>query len=58
MKQYEIYFTLYGKNLKTTVFADSEELAYETVRNNLVFHKDRTEVRDNVEYLKSIFGFK
>ena len=58
MKQYEIYFTLYGKNLKTTVFAESEEDAYEAVRNNLVFHKNRTKVRDNVEYLKNIFGFK
>ena len=58
MKQYEVYFTIYGKHLKTTVFAESEELAYETVRNNLVIHKDRTKVRDNVEYLKSIFGFK
>ncbi len=58
MKKYEIYFTLYGKNLKTTVFAESEELAYETIRNNLVFHKNRTKVRDNVEYLKDIFGFK
>lgn len=58
MKQYEVYFTIYGKHLKTTVFAESEELAYEAVRNNLVFHKNRTKVRDNVEYLKNIFGFK
>ena len=58
MKQYEIYFTIYGKNLKTTVFAESEELAYETVRNNLIIHKNRTKVRDDVEYLKNIFGLK
>ena len=58
MKQYEIYFTLYGKNLKTTVFAESEELAYETIRNCLIFHKDRTKVSNPLEDLKDIFGFK
>lgn len=59
MKQYEIYFTIYGKHLKTTVFAESEELAYETIRNNLVFHKNRTKVLgDPLEDLKNIFGFK
>lgn len=58
MKQYEVYFSLYGKHLKTTVYAESEELAYDTVRSNLVIHKNKTKVRDDLEYLKNIFGIK
>ena len=59
MKQYEVYFTIYGKHLKTTVFAESEELAYKQVRDCLIIHKDRTKVLGNpLEDLKNIFGFK
>lgn len=59
MKQYEIYFTIYGKHLKTTVYAESEEDAYEAIRKKIVFHKNKTRVLDDsLEYLKNIFGFK
>lgn len=59
MKEYEIYFSIFGKNLKTTVVAYSEEDAYEMIRDKIVFHKERTKVKDNpVEFLKNIFGFK
>lgn len=59
MKQYEIYFSLFGKHLKTTVYAESEEDAYEAIRNKIVFHKAKTKVGyDPVDYLKSVFGFK
>ena len=59
MREYEIYFSIFGKNLKTTVMAYSEEDAYEAVRDKIVFHKARTKVKDNpVEYLKNIFGIK
>lgn len=59
MKEYEIYFSIFGKNLKTTIMAYSEEDAYERVRDKIVFHKERTKVKDNsVEFLKNIFGFK
>lgn len=59
MKQYKIYFSLFGKHLKTTVYAESEEDAYEAIRKKIVFHKDKTIVGDDpVEHLKNIFGFK
>jgi hypothetical protein len=58
MKQYEVYFTIYGKHLKTTVMAYSEEDAYRQVRERLIIHKDRTKVSDPLEDLKNIFGFK
>ena len=59
MREYEIYFSIFGKHLKTTIMAYSEEDAYEMIRDKIVFHKERTKVKDNsVEYLKNIFGFK
>lgn len=59
MREYEIYFSIFGKNLKTTVMAYSEEDAYEMIRDKIVFHKKRTRVKDNpVEFLKNTFGFK
>lgn len=59
MKEYEIYFSIFGKNLKTTIMAYSEEDAYEKIRDKIVFHKERTKVKDNsVEFLKNIFGIK
>lgn len=59
MKEYEIYFSIFGKHLKTTIMAYSEEDAYEKIRDKIVFHKERTKVKDNtVEFLKNMFGFK
>lgn len=59
MKEYEIFFSIFGKHLKTTIMAYSEEDAYEKIRDKIVFHKERTKVKDNpVEYLKNMFGFK
>ena len=39
MKNYDVYFEIYGKKLKTTILAESEEKAKENVRNKIVFHK-------------------
>ena len=59
MKEYEIYFSIFEKHLKTTIMAYSEEDAYEKIRNKIVFHKERTKIKDNpVEFLKNMFGFK
>lgn len=39
--------------------AYSEEDACEKIRDKIVFHKERTKVKDHpVEFLKNIFGFK
>ncbi len=59
MKEYEIYFSIFGKHLKTTIMAYSEEDAYDMVRDKLIFYKSKTKVKENpVEYLKNIFGIK
>lgn len=38
MKNYTIYFELYGKKMKTTVSAESKEKAKDVVRNKIYFH--------------------
>lgn len=59
MKEYEVYFSIFGKHLKTTIMAYSEEDAYAKIRDKIVFHKERTKVKDkSVEFLKNIFGLK
>ena len=58
MNEYEIYFSLFGKNMRTTVTARSEDEAYEIVRNKIVFHKGKTRLRDNADRLMNIFGMK
>ena len=58
MTEYEIYFSFFGRHLKTTVSANSEDEAYNIVRNKIVFHKERTKTVDDVDRLMNIFGIK
>lgn len=59
MNEYIIYFSFFGRNLKTTVSANSEEEAYEIIRNKITFYKEKTVVvSDNVDRLMRIFGMK
>lgn len=54
---YTIYFSIFGKNLKTNVKAGSEREAQQIIRDKIIFHESKTEIReDPVEYLKNIFG--
>jgi hypothetical protein len=39
MREYHVYFELYGKKMRSTVFATNEEQAKEVVREKLTFHK-------------------
>jgi hypothetical protein len=42
MNEYTLYFSLYGKKMKTTVSASSEQEAKQIVRDKIVFHKIET----------------
>ena len=54
---YTIYFSIFGKNLKTSVKAGSEREAQQIIRDKIIFHESKTEIReDPVEYLKNMFG--
>lgn len=39
MKNYDIYFEMYGRKMKTTILAENEEKAKEAVLNKIIFHK-------------------
>ena len=54
---YTIYFSIFGKNLKTNVKAGSEREAQQIIRDKIIFHESKTEIIDDtVEYLKNILG--
>lgn len=58
MKHYEIYFEVYGRKMKTTVYAQSEREAMNIVRNKVNFIKVKEKFENNevVNNLKDIFG--
>lgn len=60
MKNYIIYFEVYGKKMKTTVFAGSEESAKDIVRSKVVFHKvvKKPDVFNEVSDLMDFFKKK
>lgn len=51
MKNYTVYFEIYGKKLKVKIKAQSESVAKEMVRQKIIFHK----VEDNTFDFKDIF---
>lgn len=54
MKNYKIYFEIYGKKMKTVIKANSEHEAKELVKNKIKFIKIVPE--NNIDFLKNIFG--
>ena len=50
MKEYTVYFEIYGKKMKTTVFASSEDSAKQKIINRLKFLKiEVNEVKNPIE---------
>lgn len=39
MKEFEVWFELFGKKLKTTVIADDEVIAKQRIIDKIIFHK-------------------
>lgn len=39
MRNYDVYFELYGKKMKTRVIAEDENEAKKEVQNKIIFHK-------------------
>ena len=56
MKEYEIYFELFGKKLKTKVTAKSEVEAKEKIKSKIIFHKVKENQKDITEIMKDIFN--
>jgi hypothetical protein len=61
MKQFTVYFELYGKKMKTTIYSDNELQAKADIRNAVKFYKV-VEVPPSgdemFESLKDIFKMK
>lgn len=57
MKNFDVYFELYGKKMKTTVFADNETDIKKIVREKIVFHKIIEKVNEKVDEKKDIKDF-
>lgn len=54
MKNYKIYFEIYGKKMQTTVLAKNEHDAMDSVKNKIKFIK--VFETDPMAFLKNIFG--
>lgn len=39
MKEYTVYFEIYGKKMKTTIFAENESNAKQVIARKIIFHK-------------------
>ena len=58
MKEFTVYFEIYGKKMKTTVTAESEIEARILIRNSITFHKVVLSEDSTLRNLKDIFGIK
>jgi len=70
MKEYDVYFEIYGKKLKTRITAENKEQAVQFIKDKIIFHKivsteddifsneDDDKPVDQLEYLKNMFGIK
>ena len=57
MNNYTVFFEIYGKKLKTTVKAKSEDEAKKLIAEKIIFYKVVKEIDDNnPEIFKDIFG--
>jgi len=39
MKNFDVYFEIFGKKMRTRILAENQEKAKEEVKNKIVFHK-------------------
>ena len=58
MKEFTVYFEIYGKKMKTTITAESEIEARISIRNSITFHKVVLSEDSTLRNLKDIFGIK
>ena len=55
MNKYTVYFEIYGKKMKSTVFAEHELGAKQAVKNKISFHKVEKEKEDK-DIFNDLFG--
>jgi hypothetical protein len=59
MKEYIVWFEIYGKKLKTTLWAYSVDDAYTRIREKIIFHKIQEVPKNDIpDFFNDIFkGF-
>jgi 1-deoxy-D-xylulose 5-phosphate reductoisomerase len=60
MRNYTVYFEIYGKKMKTTVMANNEEEAKDFVKNKIVFYKienPKDEFNQSMDMMEGILNF-
>jgi hypothetical protein len=57
MKQFTVYFELFGKKMKTEVFANSESDAKKRISEKIIFHKVEVGEETILKSIKDIFPF-
>lgn len=56
MKNYDVYFEIYGKRMKTTVFAENEGAAKEKIKSKIIFHKVVLKPNDEFNEIDNILN--
>lgn len=56
MEEYTLYFEIYGKKMKTKVFAESESEAKQKIIDKITWHKVESQRNPTVDKLLSIFN--
>lgn len=57
MKQYDVYFEIFGKKMRTKVVAENEAMAKKEIFSKIVFHKiekPKNDFNDGADVLESI----
>ena len=60
MRNYTVYFEIYGKKMKTTVIANNEEEAKDFVKNKIVFYKidkPKDEFNQSMDMMEDVLNF-
>jgi hypothetical protein len=58
MNKYTVYFSVFGKKMKTEIEAETVQLAREFVKNLIKIHKIVKREDEAVNFLKNILGMK
>ena len=55
MRNYDVYFELYGKKMKVRVTAENENYAKKEVEKKIIFHKVEIKKDESMDVLDKIF---
>ncbi len=55
MRNYDVYFELYGKKMKVRVTAENEKYAKKEVEKKIIFHKVEITKEESMDILDKIF---